>query len=138
MVERQTENLKVESSILFTDIIINKYLIPYYIHKLNINNQITYSKQQLKYTTHNFSKNIFLVNVNNKPVYRDYLAYQQFNTYYLRNLYDINLIEKNVNSLKLLPKKLIKHTLFKTKHKHYKNFNIKYFNEIAYMFLISV
>lgn len=138
MVERQTENLKVESSILFIDNIISQFLVPYIANNSSITSQTKFSRQLPNKILHSIPKHLYMLHTTNKPQYQDYLSYQQFNLFYLRNIYEINLVEKNVNAIRLLPKKLIKRVLFKTRYKHYKNFSIKYFNEVAYMFLVSI
>lgn len=90
-----------------------------------------------------FSKNfykdlIYFTLSNNIRKYSVFVNYQYFNLYYLNNIYKINLKEKNINTIKILPKKVIKHILYKTRYKHYKRFKIKYFNEVIYMFLICI
>jgi|JI9StandDraft_2_1071091.scaffolds.fasta_scaffold193300_1 hypothetical protein len=70
--------------------------------------------------------------------YPSYFAYQQFNLYYLKHIFNINLTEKNINALHVLPKNLMHRVLFKTRHKHYKSYNIKYFNEVVYLFLVNI
>ena len=87
----------------------------------------------------NLYKDLFFFNTFQKNInYTEFINYQYFNLYYLNNIYKINLKEKNINSIYILPKKIIKHVLYKTRYKHYKRFNIKYFNEVIYMFLICV
>lgn len=86
----------------------------------------------------NFNKFLLFIDLNNIKRYNEYYNYQQFNLYYLKNIYNINLKEKSINAKKILPSKLIKHTLFKTKNLHYKRYSIKYFNEVAYMFLVNI
>ena len=70
--------------------------------------------------------------------YPSYFAYQQFNLYYLKHIFNINLTEKNINALHVLPKNLMHRVLFKTRHKHYKSYNIKYFNEVVYLFVVNI
>lgn len=139
MVERQTENLKVESSILFVDTIpINYYLLLYLINKdfLNKSNILVNNLQKKKKI--NYLQNIYLIRLGNIHTYQEFLNYQYYNLHYLQNIYKIKLKEKNINSLYSLPKKLIKYILFKTEYKNFKQFGIKYFNEIVYMFLVNI
>lgn len=70
--------------------------------------------------------------------YVDYTGYQIFNLFYLKHIYNINLKERSINAISILPAKLNKYILFKTRYMHFKQFNIKYFNEVAYMFLVNV
>jgi len=60
-----------------------------------------------------------------------------FNAFYLKSIYKVSLSEKNINVLKTLPKKLVKVFSYKVQNISYKQFSIKYFNEVAYLFLIS-
>jgi len=60
-----------------------------------------------------------------------------FNAVYLKSIYKVSLAEKNINVLKTLPKKLVKIFSYKVQNISYKQFSIKYFNEVAYLFLIS-
>ena len=84
-------------------------------------------------------KNLLYLNTLTKVTYySEFINYQYFNLYYLNNIYKINLKEKNINSIHILPKKIIKYILYKTRYKHYKRFDIKYFNEVIYMFLVCV
>ena len=82
--------------------------------------------------------NIFFLKKNNLFKFTLYKNYQLFNAHYLKNIYKINIKEKNINAINILPEKLSKKILFKTRRINYKNFNIKYFNEIIYLFLINV
>lgn len=155
MVERQTENLKVESSILFVGIVLNyekiynktnKHLLKIFIcliknkSKINIINYNKYNFKLKKLNklipTSQFS--IFFVNNKNINKFSKTLYFQFLNLWYLNHIFKINLKEKNVNALTILPKKLLNFILFKTIKKNYKQFNIKYFNEIAFLFIISV
>ena len=139
MVERQTENLKVESSILFVDIIlINSYLLIYLKNRnfLNKSNMLANSLKKKK--NFNYLQHIYLVRLGNVCAYQEFLNYQYYNLHYLQNIYKIKLKEKNINSLYSLPKKLTKYILFKTKSTHLNQFGIKYFNEIIYMFLVNI
>jgi hypothetical protein len=57
---------------------------------------------------------------------------------YLQHLYKIKLKQKSLNAINILPSKVTKNILFKTRHISYKNFDIKYFNEIAFLFIINI
>lgn len=127
---------------------VNKYLFFYYLNchiKLNqkkiVNSEIIVNiKKKEKF--HNIDLNIidtlFFIEKSNKNKLRAYKLYQFFNINYLKNIYDINLKEKNINSLYTLPNNLIKLIIFDLKNIHFKKFNIKYFNEIACLFLINL
>ena len=136
MVERQTENLKVESSILFTDIVINfMLLIPY---KNNNKTHILLKKNtDINTSKKYFPQNVYLVNTNNKKFYYSFLNYQTFNNIYLQNIFKLNLKEKYLNALHTIPKKSAKYILFKMRFKSFKHFNIKYFNEVLYMLIVN-
>lgn len=133
MVERQTENLKVESSILFTDTI-NQFLVLYQVNRIQ-KKRIYAEDTCLKIQTKSL---LYFFNFFKKKVYNEYYDYQQHNLYYLKNIFNVNLKEKNINCEKILPFKLRKFILYKTRNIHYKRFRIKYFNKIIYMILISV
>lgn len=143
VVERQTENLKVRSSILFVSIMLikpNKYLLfpiiidvntppsehPYYSKKLQLNKKTNWDLYKL-----------FFIDTSKSYKFGTYRFYQMFNAAYLKSVYNVSLAEKNINVLKTLPKKLVKIFSYKVQNISYKQFSIKYFNEVAYLFLIS-
>lgn len=82
--------------------------------------------------------NLFFIEENTTYNFTTFRFYQFFNLNYLKNIYNINLKEKNINAIKTLPKKLSKNVLFKVRNVSFKQFNIKYFNEIAHLFLINM
>lgn len=82
--------------------------------------------------------NLFFIEKNIKYNFTTFRFYQFFNLNYLKHIYNINLKEKNINAIKSLPKKLTKNVLFKVKNISFKQFDIKYFNEIAHLFLINM
>lgn len=87
----------------------------------------------------NFYTNIFfLVKVKKNYTYYSFLSYQNYNLHYLQHIFKINLAEKNVNMANALPEQLSRHVLFKTRRIRLKSYNIKYFNEVVYMVLVSV
>lgn len=119
---------------------INKFLLFYIITHL-----FYFSQENFKY--YNFlqlniqpktSLDIFFIDQNNKNKISNHKLYQFFNSVYLQNIYKIKLKEKNINSINILPQKLTNIVLFKVRHVNFKNFNIKYFNEIAHLFLINI
>jgi hypothetical protein len=119
---------------------INKFIL-YYI----ISNLFYFSTNLLKYSNtinltinSKINFNIFFVNQNNKNKICNHKIYQFFNAVYLQNIYKIKIKERNINSINILPKKLTNIVLFKVRHTNFKNFNIKYFNEIAHLFLINI
>ena len=144
MVERQTENLKVESSILFVGNLKKKFINSYLSLFLEIN--LNYKKLNiLKYSKNNSIElikikdySIFFVEQNNKNKFSNFKIFQLFTILYLKNLYNINIIEKNINSINVLPKKLSKTFLYKVRNINFKQFKIKYFNEVGYLFLINI
>lgn len=81
---------------------------------------------------------LFLFNILKKKTYHEYHFYQYYNLYYLKNVFNVELKEKSINCQKILPKKVIKYILFKTRNIHYKRFNIKYFNKVIYMILVDI
>ena len=111
-----------------------------YYYVINCNNKVA-----LKYTNNKkpiSKKSIldYLYFIKKKKIlnYTAYVYYQSFNFLYLQNIYKIRLKEKNFNATYILPKKLIKSILFKTRFISYKNFNIKYFNEVVYLFVTNI
>lgn len=66
------------------------------------------------------------------------LYYQFFNTYYLKCIYNINLKEKNINTINIIPKKIISQILFKIRNVNYKQFGVKYLNEVVHLFLLNM
>lgn len=105
---------------------------------LNQNKVIYNNLNNLRFIKKNKLMFYYFYKVKKKYHFPSYIEYSIFNAYYLSHIYKTNLFEKNINAVYLLPKNLMKRVLFKTRHKHYKRFNIKYFNEVVYMFLISV
>lgn len=112
----------------------------YIILQLSLNNQensylinlINLKKLEKK----NF--NLFFMEENAKYNFTTFRFYQFFNINYLKNIYKINLKEKNINAIKTLPLKLSKNVLFRVRNISFKQFDIKYFNEIAHLFLINM
>lgn len=143
VVERQTENLKVRSSILFVSIMFdkpNKYLILPIIADLSINpHSETYYLNKVNVIRANDFDiyRIFFVDTSNSYKFGTYRFYQMFNAIYLQSVYNVAVCEKNVNVLKTIPKKLVKIFSYKVQNISFKQFSIKYFNEVAYLFLIS-
>jgi hypothetical protein len=54
------------------------------------------------------------------------------------SIYNISFKEKNINAIKILPKAINKHILYKTRNISFKSFKIKYFNEVIYLFLVNI
>jgi hypothetical protein len=82
--------------------------------------------------------NLFFIETNNKNKFSGFKFFQFFTALYLQNIYKINLKEKNVNAISVLPRKLSKDFLFKVRNLNFKQFNIKYFNEVGYLFLVNI
>ena len=57
---------------------------------------------------------------------------------YLQHIYKINIKEKHLNALQTLPHKITKYLMYKVRNLHYKQFGIKYFNEIAFLFVVNI
>lgn len=81
---------------------------------------------------------IFFVEINNTYKYSKFLHYQFFNLNYLQNIFKINLKEKSINGLDSLPSKITKFLMYKVRHISYKQFGVKYFNEVAHLFVLNV
>lgn len=81
---------------------------------------------------------LFFIEINNKNKFSSFKFFQFFTALYLQNIYKINLKEKNINAISVLPKKLSKSFLFKVRNINFKQFNIKYFNEVGYLFLVNI
>ena len=120
-------------------IYIQKNIIVYIIinHLIKNNYNVINYQNTNKYIYLN-KFNIFFLKKNNLFKFTLYKNYQLFNTHYLKNIYKIAIKEKNINAINILPKNLSKKILFKTRKINYKNFNIKYFNEVIYLFLVNV
>ena len=106
-----------------------------------INNKIIFTNSNLNKKNNIINLNLlnyFFFKKSYKYTYRSFFNYQLFNTIYLNSVYKVNLKEKHINTVNILPKKVIKHIIYKTKYKNYKNLGIKYFNVILYMFLINI
>jgi hypothetical protein len=61
--------------------------------------------------TNKYYEAVLFLNYKNKKQYWFYYSYQEFNLIYLQNIYKINLKQKSINSLSILPAKLIKNIL---------------------------
>ena len=81
---------------------------------------------------------LFFLEQNNKNKFPAFKIFQLFTALYLQNIYKINIKEKNINTITTLPKQLSKTFLYKVRNTNFKQFNIKYFNEIGYLFLINI
>lgn len=119
---------------------INKFILFYIISELTEFSKIntTYNNTIKLKITYESIYSLFFINPNNKYKIANHKLYQFFNTVYLQNIYKIKLKEKNINAIKILPSKLTNIVLFKVRHTNFKNFNIKYFNEVAHLFLINI
>lgn len=139
MVERQTENLKVRSSILLIGIMLelNYNLLLYYY--LKNTPDVVYSNNE-KITSVKKNYYFYLLYLGyqgkRKKIFRELL--QLYNLQYLSAVYNIKLKEKNINALTVLPKKITKYVIYKAKNKSFKAFKIKYFNEVIYLFLVNI
>jgi hypothetical protein len=81
---------------------------------------------------------VFFVEQNNKNKFSNFKIFQLFTASYLKHIYNISIVEKNINAIKVLPNKLSKNFLYKVRNINFKQFNIKYFNEVGYLFLINI
>lgn len=106
-----------------------------------------YKKQEKNYyysiyKNLNLNKNkkymLFFLEQNNKNKFPAFKIFQLFTALYLQNIYKINIKEKNINTINTLPKQLSKTFLYKVRNTNFKQFNIKYFNEVGYLFLINI
>ena len=112
---------------------------------LNLIDSVLYNNPQL-YNKYNkltnpskiWSNFFFLFIIKKKHIHYNCLQYQNYNLHYLQHIFKINLTEKNINMAHALPNQLSRYILFKTRRIRLKSFNIKYFNEIAYMVLVNV
>ena len=136
MVERQTENLKVRSSILLIGIIltVNDYLLV--LLYVNLNNNNKYYINKTKYNNNYIQ--LLHYNFYNEKKKLSKEIYHLFNLHYLQYIYKINIKEKNINAIKILPKSINKFILYKTRNISFKSFKIKYFNEVIYLFLVNI
>ncbi len=98
----------------------------------------TFSKKKLKnlITWKDFT--IFFIKVDNTYQYKAFMHYQFFTINYLQNIFKIHLKEKNINALNSLPPKITKHLMFKVRHLSFKQFGVKYFNEVAHLFVLNI
>lgn len=81
---------------------------------------------------------LFFVEPKNSYKYSNLIHLRFFNSKYLQCLYKINLKEKNINCLFSLPEKITTLLLSETESINFKQFGIKYFNEIAFLFIVNV
>jgi len=81
---------------------------------------------------------LYLTNFQNFQKYSHYTNYKFFNTYYLQKILNIKVEERNINTINILPQKILKKTIFGKKNISMLSFNIKYFNFILHMFLLNV
>jgi len=135
--ERQTENLKVRSSILLIGSLfeININLLIYYQFKNN--NFITYLTSTIKKPNKNAYYYLLYLHENNKKkLFKE--LFQLYNLQYLQNFYNVSLREKNINAISVLPKEVTNYILYKTINQSYKAFKIKYFNEVLCLFLVNI
>jgi len=120
---------------------INKYIFIFFFiyilfkHPLK-KQQINYDS--LKYNTKISNKSIFFLKKNNLLKYNNYMYFQFLNLWYLKNIFNIKLKEKNINILKTIPKQILHFINYKIKKKNFKKFNIKYFNEVALLFISNI
>jgi hypothetical protein len=82
--------------------------------------------------------NFFFLDKDNRNKFSAFRFYQFFTTSYLQNIYKINLKEKNINTIDCIPQKLAKSFLYKVRNINFKQFNVKYFNEVAHLFLVNL
>lgn len=118
----------------------NKNLLFYITIHLLINKELRYYFNNLLNLKNQPQKNFtfFFLNENVKYNFTSFKLYQFFNLKYLQNIYKINLKEKNINAIKTLPQKLSKNVLYRVRNTNFKQFDIKYFNEIIHLFLINM
>lgn len=86
----------------------------------------------------NSAYDIFFVEQNNKNKFPAFKFYQLFTAFYLKQIYNLNIKEKNINTIDVLPRKLSQNFLQRVRFTNYKHFNIKYFNEVGYLFLVNL
>lgn len=99
---------------------------------------ISYNQQNLILVNQMSKYQIFFIEQNNKNKFSNFKIFQLFTAAYLKNIYNINIVEKNINAINILPNKLGKSFLYKVRNINYKQFNIKYFNEVGYLFLVNI
>jgi hypothetical protein len=96
------------------------------------NNDFKFTKIKKAYIKYFFldDKNI------NKFTLRNNLNF--FNNKYLEKIYNIKIKEKNINCLHLLPIKIKNNLLLETQSISFKQFGVKYFNEVAFLFVVNI
>jgi hypothetical protein len=120
---------------------INPFLLLFIIHNYyELDKKQTYLiHPQTNYKLNKSSLfSVFFVEINNTYKYSRFLHYQFFNLNYLQNIFKINLKEKSINGLDCLPSKITKFLMYKVRHISYKQFGVKYFNEVAHLFVLNV
>jgi hypothetical protein len=119
---------------------INLHLLLFINIKYKANNNIYFLKNKIikinnKDKLH-FIKYFFLDKKNiNKYTLKNNLNF--FNNKYLQNLYNLKIKEKNVNCLESIPTKIKNNLLVDTRSTSFKQFGVKYFNEVAFLFIVS-
>ena len=120
---------------------INPFLLLFIIHNYyELDKKQTYLiHPQTNYKLNKSSLfSVFFVEINNTYKYSRFLHYQFFNLNYLQNIFKVNLKEKSINGLDCLPSKITKFLMYKVRHISYKQFGVKYFNEVAHLFVLNV
>jgi hypothetical protein len=121
---------------------INPILMILVIKKTKTKNNFFFLKKKLKTIKikHkiNYYIKIFFFNNNNfyKFTLKNNLNF--FNNKYLQNIYNLIIKEKNINCLDVLPVKIKNFLSLKTINVSFKQFGIKYFNEVAFLFITCI
>jgi hypothetical protein len=114
-------------------------IINFFLNKTN--NKLYLDTKDLtinKVKTKKINYLLFFVEPLNIYKYSSFCHLQFFNVKYLQCLYKINIKEKNINCLYSLPGNFTNILLDETESVNFKQFGIKYFNEVAFLFFINV
>ena len=68
---------------------------------------------------------LFFLEQNNKNKFPAFKIFQLFTSVYLQSIYKINIKEKNINTINILPKQLSKSFLYKVRNTNFKQNSLK-------------
>jgi hypothetical protein len=118
---------------------INNHLLIYIVKKKRTH-PIYYKKKLNVIKIKNIKVNYQLFFIDNKNFKKFFLNFYLniFNNKYLKHIYNLNFKEKNINCLDVIPQNIKKSLLYRTQSMNFKQFGVKYFNEVAFLFVINI
>jgi len=119
---------KINNHLLICVINKKKNLPIYYKKKIN---PVKIKNIKVNYTL------FFIDDKNFKKIFVNFYL-NIFNNKYLKNLYNLNFKEKNINCLDIIPQNIKKNLIYQTQSVSFKQFGVKYFNEVAFLFVTNI